>query len=112
MDICKAIRLIHPNAEFTVNANDYNQIVWLSDNLPMPSFEELEYVWTEYKENAEKNAYKEKRQKEFSVLDGNGMDAMRKELISLRAMVGGNVVTEMNEYLKKVQDIKNKYPKS
>ena len=31
----KAIQKINPNAEFTVNANDINQITWLNDTTPI-----------------------------------------------------------------------------
>ena len=31
----KAIKKINPNAEFTVNAEDYNQITWLNGTTPI-----------------------------------------------------------------------------
>ena len=34
--IDKAIKKINPNAEFTVNAEDYNQITWLNGTTPIP----------------------------------------------------------------------------
>tara|TARA_B110000093_G_C12587400_1_gene252589 strand:+ start:275 stop:526 length:252 start_codon:yes stop_codon:yes gene_type:complete len=33
--IDKAIKAINPNAEFTVNAEDYNQITWLNGTTPI-----------------------------------------------------------------------------
>ena len=32
----KAIKKINPNAQFTVNAEDYNQITWLNGTTPIP----------------------------------------------------------------------------
>lgn len=51
------------------------------------------------------------RRKELSLIDGEGMDAMRKELQELRAAVGGEPVAEAAEYFSKVDAIKTKYPK-
>jgi len=35
MSIDKAIKKINPNAEFTVNADDINQITWLNGTTPI-----------------------------------------------------------------------------
>jgi hypothetical protein len=32
----KAIKKINPNADFTINANDINQIIWLNKTTPIP----------------------------------------------------------------------------
>ena len=34
-DIAKSIKAINSNAEFTVNAEDYNQITWLNETTPI-----------------------------------------------------------------------------
>ena len=34
-DIAKSIKAINPSAEFTVNAEDYNQITWLNETTPI-----------------------------------------------------------------------------
>ena len=34
-DIAKSIKAINPNAEFSVNAEDYNQITWLKGTTPI-----------------------------------------------------------------------------
>ena len=34
-DIAKSIKAINSNAEFTVNAEDYNQITWLNGTTPI-----------------------------------------------------------------------------
>ena len=41
MDIHRIILYIHPEAKFTLNANDYDQLIWLSDNIEKPSFKEI-----------------------------------------------------------------------
>jgi hypothetical protein len=33
--ILKAIKKINPNAQFTINADDYNQITWLNGTTPI-----------------------------------------------------------------------------
>ena len=37
----KAIKKINPNAEFTINADDINQITWLNGTQPIPANEIL-----------------------------------------------------------------------
>ena len=39
--ILKAIKKINPNAQFTINADDYNQITWLENTTPI-SKEDIE----------------------------------------------------------------------
>ena len=39
MSIDKAIKKINPNAEFTVNADDINQITWLNGTTPISKSE-------------------------------------------------------------------------
>jgi hypothetical protein len=39
MSIAKAIKKINPNADFTVNAEDYNQITWLNGTTPISKSE-------------------------------------------------------------------------
>jgi len=39
MTIAKTIKKINPNAEFSVNANDINQIIWLNGTQPISKSE-------------------------------------------------------------------------
>ena len=39
MTIAKTIKKINPNAEFSVNANDINQITWLNGTTPISKSE-------------------------------------------------------------------------
>jgi len=42
MDIPQALQSLAPAAEWSVNANDYNQITWYSPEIPQPSILEVE----------------------------------------------------------------------
>jgi len=37
MNITRALRELAPGAQWSVNADDYNQITWLSPNIPKPT---------------------------------------------------------------------------
>jgi hypothetical protein len=41
MDIVKAIKELQPNSMFSVNAEDYDQITWLSQDIPKPTREQV-----------------------------------------------------------------------
>ena len=50
-DISKAIKAINPTAEFSVNAEDYNQITWLNGTTPISKADiqaEMERLQAEY----------------------------------------------------------------
>jgi len=95
MDIAKAIKTINSSAEFSVNADDINQITWLNGTTPIPTNEILakqQELIAEY--NAKQ--YQRDRANEYpSIVDQlddifhNGIDAWK-----LR-----------------IQTIKDKYPK-
>lgn len=53
--------------------------------------------------------YKRKREAELAPLDGDGMDAIRKEIADIRA--GQPESPEYADYRQKVQAIKDKHPK-
>ena len=42
MDISNALKLLAPEAEWTCNAEDYDQITWLSPDIPQPTREQVE----------------------------------------------------------------------
>jgi hypothetical protein len=42
MDIGQALNALAPGAEWSVNADDYDQLTWYSENIPKPTKEELE----------------------------------------------------------------------
>ena len=42
MDVSNALKLLAPEAEWTCNAEDYDQITWLSPDIPQPTREQVE----------------------------------------------------------------------
>ena len=44
IDLTKCLTHLYPNAQWTLNGDSYDGLVWLSD-LPKPTQEELESVW-------------------------------------------------------------------
>ena len=60
MDYGKAIKLINPNAEFTINNDDLDNIVWLNDTTPILK----EDIITK----ANEISYITKRQKEYPLI--------------------------------------------
>jgi hypothetical protein len=63
----KAILKINPQAEFSINANDINQITWLNGTTPIPANEILakqQELIAEY----EANQYQRDRAKEYPTI--------------------------------------------
>jgi len=63
-DISKAIKAINPTAEFSVNAEDYNQITWLNGTTPISKADiqaEMDRLQVEY----DAQDYARKRQAEY-----------------------------------------------
>ena len=62
--IIKAILKINPNAEFSVNANDINQITWLNGTTPIP-VADIEAKMVEVQAEYDANQYQRDREKEY-----------------------------------------------
>ena len=99
MFLDKAILTINPNAEFTILANDINQITWLNGTQPIPANEILakqQELIAEYNSNQ----YQRDRAKEYpdfkEYLDG---------------IVKGDQA-QIDKYIADCLAIKSKYPKS
>ena len=56
----KAIIKINPNAEFTINANDINQITWLNGTTPIPKAD-IEAKMVEVQAEYDANQYQRDR---------------------------------------------------
>jgi len=56
----KAILKINPNAEFSVNANDMNQITWLNGTTPIPKAD-IEAKMVEVQADYDANQYQRDR---------------------------------------------------
>ena len=96
--IIEAIRKINPNAQFTINADDINQITWINGTAPIPANQILakqQELITEYNSNQ----YQRDRSKEYpdfkDYLDG---------------IVKGDQA-QINKYIADCLAVKAKYPK-
>ena len=49
MNIAKALNALAPEAEWSCNADDYNQITWYSEDIPKPTILEVEAKIVELK---------------------------------------------------------------
>jgi len=60
----KAIKKINPNAQFTINADDINQITWLNGTTPI-SKSDIEAKMTEVQADYDSKQYQRDREKEY-----------------------------------------------
>ena len=94
----QAILKINPNAEFTINADDINQITWLNGTTPIPKAD-IEAKMTELQAEYDAEEWKRNRQAEYPT---------HEECIHA-LLDGGDTLTELQA---KRTATKNKYPKS
>jgi len=66
VDFAQAIRHLHPKAEYAINANDYEQLEWMSKDIEKPSLEALNASWDSYILYKKSIKYKEDRRKEYA----------------------------------------------
>jgi len=93
-----AIKKINPNANFTINADDINQITWLNGTTPIP-VADIEAKMTELQAEYDAEQWKRNRQAEYPT---------HEECIHA-LLDGGDTLTELQA---KRTATKNKYPKS
>ena len=86
----KAILKINPNANFTVNANDINQITWLNGTTPI-SKTDIEAKMVEVKAEYDSKQYQRNRANEFpSIVDQlddiyhNGIDGWKETIKAVK----------------------------
>jgi len=94
----KVIKKINPNAEFSVNADDINQITWLNGT-PEISKADIEAKMAELQAEYDAEQWKRNRQAEYPT---------HEECIHA-LLDGGDTLTELQA---KRTATKNKYPKS
>jgi hypothetical protein len=93
----EAIKKINPNAQFTVDQNDINQITWLNGTTPI-SKADIEAKMTELQAEYDAEEWKRNRQAEYPTHED-----------CIHALLdGGDTLTELQA---KRTAIKNKYPK-
>ena len=93
----EAIKKINPNAQFTVDQNDINQITWLNGTTPI-SKADIEAKMTELQAEYDAEEWKRNRQAEYPTHED-----------CIHALLdGGDTLTELQA---KRTAVKNKYPK-
>ena len=93
----KAILTINPNAEFTVNSNDLDQITWLNDTTPIDKAD-IQTKMNELQAEFDAEEWKRNRQSEYPSHDD-----------CIHALLdGGDTLTDLQA---KRTAVKNKYPK-
>ena len=98
MDISKALISLAPGASWSMNADDYDQIVWNSTDISKPTREEVEAEMARLQAEYDAKEYQRQRAPEYPDIKDQ-LDAIWK---------GGNAYDEM---LAKVMAVKDKYPK-
>ena len=93
----KAIKKINPNAEFSVNAEDINQITWHNGTTPIPKAD-IEAKMVEVQAEYDANQYQRDRAAEYP----NLVDCIH------ALLDGGDTLTDLQA---KRTAIKDKYPK-
>jgi len=94
----QAILKINPNAEFSVNADDINQITWQHGKTPIP-VADIQAKMTELQAEYDAEEWKRNRQAEYPSMDD-----------CIHALLdGGDTLTELQA---KRTATKTKYPKS
>ena len=94
----QAILKINPNAEFSVNADDINQITWHNGTTPIP-VADIQAKMTELQAEYDAEEWKRNRQAEYPSMDD-----------CIHALLdGGDTLTELQA---KRTATKTKYPKS
>ena len=96
--IADAIRSLLPSASFTIYANDYKQIIWDSEDIPIPSFDEVKDEVSRLESERLRLRYRLLREPEYPPI-GDQLDALYH---------AGVFPEEMTAQIKAVKDL---YPK-
>ena len=88
--IDKAILKINPDAEFTINGDDINQINWLNGTTPI-SKSEIESKLIEVQAEYDAKEYKRNRKAEYPLIEDqldeiyhNGIDGWKKKIKAVK----------------------------
>ena len=96
--IDKAILKINPNAEFTVNADDINQITWLNGTTPI-SKADIEVKMAELETEYNNNKYQRDRAGQYKELKEQ-LDLLYHDMVADK----GNKTGEWFKHIKAVKD--------
>jgi hypothetical protein len=69
MDISRALLELAPGASWSMNAEDYNQLEWLSPDIPKPTRAEVEAEVKRLQEEYEYNQYQRDRKKVYPSIE-------------------------------------------
>jgi hypothetical protein len=96
--ILEAIKKINPNAEFSINADDINQITWLNGTTPI-SKADIQAKMVEVQAEYDALQYQRNRAKEYPSIQ---------EQLDMQYW---DSVNGTNTWQDKINEIKTKYPK-
>jgi uncharacterized protein YlzI (FlbEa/FlbD family) len=99
MDIAKAIKAINNSAEFSINADDINQITWLNDTQPIPANQILAKQ-IELQAEYEAKQYQRDRQKQYPSI-ADQLD-----------MLYWDKVNGTENWLNSIESVKSRFPKA
>ena len=94
-DIIKTILKINPNAQVSVNAEDYNQITWHNGTTPI-SKEDIEAKMVELQADYDAKQYQRDREKDYP---------------SIKDQLDKIYHSGLDEWKKVIKATKDKYPK-
>ena len=103
--IDQAILKINPNAEFTVNADDINQITWLNGTTPI-SKADIETKMNEMANEPEQSAYVEQRKNDYPPI-GDQLDMLWHSIDQ-----NPKLKSEYFEFYEAIKAVKVKHPKN
>ena len=102
-DLHKAIKAINPSAEFTINADDFNQITWLNGTTPI-SKSDIETKQAELQAAYDAKAYARSRDTQYPSLKEFAEAYTEKEILA--------DTTKWDEYVIKYNKVRTDNPKS
>ena len=102
-DLHKAIKAINPSAEFTINADDFNQITWLNGTTPI-SKSDIETKQAELQAAYDAKAYARSRDTQYPSLKEFAEAYTEKEILA--------DTTKWDEYVVKYNKVRTDNPKS
>ena len=101
-DLHKAIKAINPSAEFTINADDFNQITWLNGTTPI-SKSDIETKQAELQAAYDAKAYARSRDAQYPSLKEFAEAYTEKEILA--------DTTKWDEYVVKYNKVRTDNPK-
>ena len=101
----KAILKINPNAEFSVNANDINQITWLYGTTPIPKAD-IEAKMNEMANEPEQSNYAQQRTNAYPEI-GDQVDMLWHSIDQ-----DPQLKSKYFDFYEAVKAVKVKYPKN